>query len=142
MDENKTMSIAVLGVVAVISVVSVVLLLTNNETTGYSVKIGDKIYGGALRDNAYPCRLVNGKTGTCQEEIIETQIPYRTYNQVSTQRPSWQTSCGPDYIAVDGFNRASDFETRYDTSCMKLNGGQDGRYCCPKVNYAKGELIE
>lgn len=157
MDENKTMSIAVLGVVAVIAVVSVVLLMTNTGEAGLAVRDSgvyytggglllstpsEKVYGGDAKDNSYPCRLVNGKVGTCQNEVVDTATPYKTYGKSYLNIPSTQTACGNGEQTVDGFNQAHDFETRYDVKCRKLNSGPDGRYCCPLRDLAKGTVIE
>lgn len=136
MDENKSMSIAVLGVVAVIAVVSVVLLLTNSGTTGLNVGVGDKVYGGVARsgDRTYA-------RATESEQLQDGGVPFRTYKRALSNIPSWQTACGPDEETMD-FNKARDRETRYDMSCRKINGAPDGRYCCPLVNLARDEVIE
>ena len=145
MDENKSMSLAVLGVVAVIATVSVVLLLTNSDQTGLTVGVGDKVYGGALRGNSYPTRLVNGKIESLetggQEGAWQEGVPYRSYKRTSPFIPSFQTSCGPDELERD-FSYAKGIESRYDISCRKMNGAPDGRYCCPRINLAKDEVIE
>lgn len=147
MDENKSMSLAVLGVVAVIAVVSVVLLLTNAQTTGLNVGVGDKSYGGAARSpNRYyetqATRIVGDpalSVGT--EKAMESGIPFRSYARAQAFNPSLQTSCGPEFETMD-FNHAGGVESRYGVKCLKSNGAPDGVYCCPRINRAKGEVID
>ncbi len=147
MDENKTMSLAVLGVVAVIAVVSVVLLLTNAQTSGLTVVSADKTYGG---DGRYPGRfydvnanrLVDGNVeGVGTERAAAGGIPYRTYNRAASENPSLLTSCGPQWDTMD-FNKAEDRQYRYGVKCFKTNSAPDGHWCCPKVNLAKGVVID
>lgn len=148
MDENKSMSIAVLGVVAVIAVVSVVLLLSNAQQTAQVVTPGvDKVFGGAARQadptaRGLPPRLVDGKVGTDQEEALEEGVPYRSYQRTKPFIPSYLTSCralGPNYIQM-GWDHAQEFEVRYDVNCRQINGDGDSIFCCPTPNYATGEV--
>ena len=147
MDENKSMSLAVLGVVAVIAVVSVVLLLTNAQTTGLNVGVGDKVYGGDLQNpgqryyDVQATRFVGSieqSVGT--ERAAAGGTPYRTYNRAQSEVPSLLTACQPPYTTAD-FNQAEGFRVRTGTACLKLNGAPDGTYCCPQINYAKGKVI-
>lgn len=147
MDENKSMSLAVLGVVAVIAVVSVVLLLTNAQTTGLNVGVGSKVYGGAARspDRFYETaatRIVGDpalSVGT--EKAMASGVPFRSYARAQAYNPSLLTSCGPEFETMD-FNHADGIWNRYGVKCLKLNGDPDGVYCCPRIDRAKGEVID
>src|SRR3989338_9958419 len=143
MDENKSMSLAVLGVVAVIAVVSVVLLLTNITTAQVSTGL-DKYSSQRLESdtNRYyevtADRLVNGKIGGVGIEAAQQKgTPFRTYNRAQSEIPSLQTSCPRDFIPVKDLNLIATKENKYDVNCIVLNGGADKLNCCPAVNFAK-----
>ena len=146
MDEHKTMSFAVLGVVSVLAVLSVVLLLTDSNKTGYDIYAAapaPKVYGGAIAGDPLPHlnkRLVNGLAGTNQAAVLDTQVPYRNVAGDPGNVPSLQTACGLDEVERL-FSNVEDYN-KYGSSglCRKLNNDPDGRWCCQKVDLATGTV--
>lgn len=147
MDENKSMSLAVLGVVGVIAVVSVVLLLTNSQTAQVSTGL-DKYTSQRLEgdpDRYYEVtadRLVNGKVyGVGIEQAQQEGTPFRTYKRAQSEIASLQTSCPRGYIPVKNLDIVASRNNKYAEQygpCVLLNGGNDNLNCCPEVNMGQG----
>jgi len=149
MDEQKNLSLAVLGVVAVIAVVGLVLLFTNAQKTGQAVMPGDKVYGGGASEEQYPYLVdrkvghrYDGEWGT-EDTAWQTGVPYRTYARSPAAIPTDYTSCGADEQLIGG-ERAREFTLRYGVACRRMEPipGQLVGFCCPFPNYATGQARE
>ncbi len=144
MDENKSMSLAVLGVVGVIAVVSVVLLLTNSQTaqvsSGLDKYTSQRLEGDPGRYYEVTAdRLVNGKIyGVGIEQAQQEGTPFRTYKRAQSEIASLQTSCPIGFTPVKDLNLIKSIENKYGVECIVLNGGNDNLNCCPNVNRGEG----
>ena len=149
-ENNRTASLAILGVVAAIGVVGLVLLFTNAQSTGQAVLPGaDKVYGGALKDEQYPY-LVDRKVGSYQdgewgseESAWQTGVPYRTYARSPPSIPTELSTCGVDERELDVTNARNQMY-RYGFECRRMvnNAGQLIAFCCPLPELAKGTARE
>jgi len=140
-EENKTISLALLGAVAVIAVVGLVLMFTTAQKTGQLIVTDQKIYDGGNREQ-YPY-LTGRKVGTDNEkwgdegDAWQTGVPYRTYSRAPPSIPTELTACGP-YERQLGSTLARAQELRYDVNCRRTAVG----FCCPIPEYATGTAKE
>ncbi len=144
-ESGRGVALAILGIVAVIAIVGLVLLFTGAKKTGQVVLVGDKVYGGALKDVEYPYlegRPAKGVPVTPEGiEVADEQtayaegVPYRTYGRVPDQIPTVQTTCGEGSFEVS-VNFLRQFKDTYpDAQCSDYVASLDA-YCCkvPQLN--------
>jgi len=142
-ENNRSVSLALLGAVAVIAVVGLVLMFTSAQKTGQVAIPSTTVVGSGSRGEQYPY-LSGRNIGTDYEkwgdeqDAWQTGVPYRTYSRAPPSLPVEYTTCGR-FEREMGSTLARAQEARYDVKCRRST---TGTFCCPLPDYATGTARE
>ncbi len=125
MANDKNISIAILGIAAVLAIVGLILMFSIASKSG-AFWVSPKVYGGAIKDVAYPY-LEDRKAGGANGDEYQAQDNMQNmyYDRGVRQIPSIQTACGQglqeaNYQNMLGLKQRGSSCYQHDT----------GYYCC------------